>query len=58
MVAAIFLRGLCNQKEYPLVDFQYVHEICSFSVIFAIIALIAIVLDTVNAILLCLEHDE
>lgn len=57
MIGAIVLRGFQN-KECPIIDFQCVQEAFSFLVIFATIALIAIVLDTVSAILMCLEKDN
>ncbi|WP_302513958.1 hypothetical protein [uncultured Desulfovibrio sp.] len=57
MIGAIIIRGLQN-KECPLINFQYAQEIVSFIIIFATTALIAIVLDTVNAILICLEEGD
>ena len=57
MIGAIIIRGLQN-KECPLISFQYAQETFSFIIIFATTALIAIVLDTVNAILICLEIDD
>lgn len=57
MIGAIIIRGLQN-KECPLINFQYAQEIFSFIIIFATTALIAIVLDTVNAILICLEEGD
>ena len=57
MIGAIIIRGLQN-KECPLINFQYAQEIVSFIIIFAPTALIAIVLETVNAILICLEEGD
>ena len=57
MIGAIIIRGLQN-KECHLINFQYAQEIVSFIIIFATTALIAIVLDTVNAILICLEEGD
>lgn len=57
MVGAIIQRSLGNAIS-PLYGLPYVQEICSFIIVVAVIALLAIVLDTVNAILICLEQPS
>ena len=56
VTGAIALHGL-GQDGCPLLAIPYVNEVCLLLVVFSIIALLAIVLDTVNAILMCLEHN-
>lgn len=57
MIGAITLRGL-ESDVCPLFSVPHIRDICSLTVLFAVIALLAIVLDTVNAILMCLEQPR
>lgn len=56
VTGAVVQRGL-EQNDCPLLAIPYINEVCLLLVVFSIIALLAIVLDTVNAILMCLEHN-
>ena len=57
MIGAIILRGL-ESDACPLFSVPYIRNICSLTVLFAVIALLTIVLDTVNAILMCLGQPR
>lgn len=57
MIGAITLRGL-ESHICPLFSIPHILNICALTVLLGVIALLTIVLDTVNAILMCLEQPR
>lgn len=57
ITSAIIIKGLSN-NDCPLFDIIYIKEFLSTCIVFSVIALIVIVIDTVNAILICLEYSQ